>query len=172
MTISTGALAPDSRPRTPGHGGERELLEAFLDSQRATVAWKAAGLSDADAAKRLLPSLTTVSGLVRHLADVERSWFRDDLAGEKDVPARWTDEDPDGEWRVTERDSLQEILDDYESACAESRAAAEAFGLDDRGRNNQDVTLRWILLHMIEETARHAGHIDILRELLDGATGE
>ena len=172
MTNLTGTLPPDNRPKTPGHGGERETLEAFLDLQRATVVYKATGLSDADAATRLLPSLTTVSGLVRHLADVERSWFRDDLAGEDDVPARWTDDDPDGEFRVSDRDSLSEILADYERACAESRAVALAFQLDDNGIHNNDVSLRWILAHMIEETARHAGHIDILRELLDGATGE
>ncbi|MET1052345.1 MAG: DinB family protein [Mycetocola sp.] len=172
MTNSTGTLPPDDRPRTPDTGGERESLEAFLDLQRATVVYKATGLSDADAATRLLPSLTTVSGLVRHLADVERSWFRDDLAGEDDVPARWSDEDPDGEFRVTADDSLAEIIADYEQACTESRAVSATLQLDDRGSHNSDITLRWVMLHMIEETARHAGHIDVLRELLDGATGE
>jgi uncharacterized damage-inducible protein DinB len=172
MTISTGALTPDSRPQPPEHGGERETLEGFLDHQRATIVYKATGLSDADAATRLLPSLTTVSGVIRHLADVERSWFRDVLAGERDVPARWTDDDLDGEFRISATDSLAEILADYEQACAESRAVSAAFQLDDRASRRNEFSLRWILVHMIEETARHAGHVDILRELLDGATGE
>ena len=79
--------APSRRAaQAPERGGERETLEGFLDFQRASVVWKATGLSDADAARRLLPSLTTVSGLIRHLADVERSWFREDLDGQQNVP--------------------------------------------------------------------------------------
>ncbi|MGA1836202.1 DinB family protein [Herbiconiux sp. 11R-BC] len=166
-------LLPDERPQPPERGGERESIEGFLELQRASVVWKATGLSDADAARRLLPSLTTVSGLVRHLADVERSWFREDMAGETGLVYRWSEEDPDGEFRVTEADSLAEILADYEQACAESRAVAARFALDDRSAAQDGrFTLRWILLHLTEETARHLGHIDILRELLDGAVGE
>ncbi|MDF2443649.1 MAG: hypothetical protein JWR01_1852 [Subtercola sp.] len=170
---STGTLPEIVRPEAPEHGPERESLEGFLDWQRATVVWKAGGLSDADAARQLLPSITTVSGLVRHLADVERSWFREVLAGEQNVPARWSAEDPDGEFRVTGADSLAEIIADYELACAESRAVAARFALDDlsAGREHR-FSLRWILLHLVEETARHLGHIDVLRELLDGAVGE
>lgn len=161
------------RPQPPERGGERETIEGFLDLQRASIVWKARGLGDELAAKQLLPSITTVSGLVRHLADVERSWFREDMDGQEGVPARWTEEDPDGEWRVTADDSLGEILADYETACQESREVAARYGLDDLCRgNDQRFTLRWIELHMIEETARHLGHIDILRELLDGRTGE
>lgn len=173
MTESTGTLTEDTRPEPPERGGERETLEGFLDFLRATVVYKATGLSDADAARRLLPSVTTVSGLVRHLADVERSWFRETLAGEQDVPTRWTDEDSDGEFRVTADDSLHEILADYEAACAESRTVAARFRLDDSSVGDDGrYSLRWIIAHMIEETGRHCGHIDILRELLDGATGE
>ena len=173
MTSSTGTLPEDTRREPPENGGERETLEGFLDYLRASVVRKATGLSDADAARRVLPSLTTVSGLVRHLADVERSWFREVMAGEPDVPSRWTDEDRDGEFRVTENDALADVLADYEAACAESRAVAVRFALDDRcaGRDGR-FHLRWILVHMIEETGRHCGHVDILRELLDGAVGE
>jgi uncharacterized damage-inducible protein DinB len=172
-STSTGTLPPDERPQAPERGAERETIEGFLDHQRASVVWKATGLSDADAARQLLPSITTVSGLVRHLADVERSWLREVMAGEEGVPTRWTDDDPDGEFRVTADDSLAAILGDYEAACAESRAVAARFALDDicAGRDRR-FTLRWILLHLTEETARHLGHIDVLRELLDGATGE
>ncbi|WP_066040012.1 DinB family protein [Herbiconiux solani] len=170
---STGTLPPDERPQAPERGGERETLEGFLDFQRASVVWKATGLSDADAARRLLPSLTTVSGLIRHLADVERSWFREDLDGQQNVPFRYSDADPDGEFRVTEADSLAEVIADYEAACQESREVAARYDLDaPSAARDGRFSLRWIILHMTEETARHLGHLDILRELLDGATGE
>jgi len=170
---STGALPDDTRPQAPERGGERETIEGFLDFQRASIVWKATGLSDADAARRLLPSLTTVSGIIRHLADVERSWFREDMAGETLERTRWSEDDPDGEFRVTQSDSLAAIIADYELACAESREVAARFGLDDLSATGDGrFTLRWILLHLTEETARHLGHIDLLRELLDGAVGE
>jgi len=153
-------------------GNERDSLEAFLDEQREIIVRKASGLSDADAAKRLLPSLTTISGLVRHLAAVEREWFREDLDGEQNVPSRYTPEDPDGEFRVTAADSVAEIIADYKSACAESRRVAARFTLNDLCEDGDGHSLRWIYLHMIEETARHAGHIDIVRELLDGVVGD
>lgn len=166
-------MSEDNRPEPPDSAGDRETLEGFLDFLRASVVHKASGLSDADAVRRLLPSLTTVSGLIRHLADVERGWFREDIDGQRDVPKRWSDEDPDGEFRVTERDSLADVIADYEAACTESRAVTERYSLDDSctagGRKHN---VRWVLVHMIEETGRHCGHIDILRELLDGTTGE
>lgn len=139
---------------------------------RASVVHKACGLSDADAARRLVPSITTVSGLIRHLADVERSWFREDVDGQTDVITRWSDEDPDGEFRISAADSLAEITADYENACAESREVASRYSLDDACTVDNGHNVRWVLVHMIEETGRHCGHIDILRELLDGVTGE
>jgi uncharacterized damage-inducible protein DinB len=157
---------------TPKSGNERDSLEAFLDAQRDAVIRKASGLSDADAAARLLPSLTTVSGLIRHLADVERGWFRGDLDGQTDVPYRETPDDPDGDFRVSDDDTLAEIITDYKKACAESNRVAARFTLNDLCEDGDGHSLRWIYLHMIEETARHAGHIDILRELLDGVVGE
>jgi len=173
ISNSTGTLPPDNRPEPPGHGDERATIDAFLELQRATVVYKATGLSDSDAARRLLPSLTTVSGLIRHLADVERSWFREVMHGEQNIAYRWSDEDPDGEFRVTEADSLDAVIADYLDAIAGSRAVQQQYAFDDlcHGRENR-FTLRWITVHLIEETARHIGHIDILREMLDGATGE
>jgi uncharacterized damage-inducible protein DinB len=170
---STGTLPDDTRLDPPGRAGEREALEAFLTLQRQSVIYKATGLSDEDAARSLLPSITTVSGLIRHLADVERSWFREVMAGEQGIDFRWSDDDPDGEFRVTASDSLAEIIADYEIACAESNEIIASHTLDDVcvGRDGR-FTLRWIMLHMFEETARHLGHIDVLRELLDGAVGE
>lgn len=172
-STSTGTLPDDNRPQPPDRGDERELLEGFLDLQRATVVYKATGLGDDDAARRLLPSLTTVGGLIRHLADVERSWFHEVMDGESDVSYRWSEEDPDGEFRITDEDTLADIIADYESAVAESRAVQRKHSLDEecRGRDGR-FSLRWITVHLIEETARHIGHIDILREMLDGATGE
>ena len=139
----------DTRVEPPEAAGELETLTGFLDYFRATVVLKARGLSNEQGAKRLLPSLTTVSGLVQHLTDVERSWFRERVDGQQDVPTRWSEEDPDGEFRVSEADSL-------EHRCS--------------GGGEQNV--RWVLVHMIEETGRHCGHLDILRELLDGSTGD
>lgn len=166
-------MSEDNRPEPPDSAGERETIEGFLDFLRASVVQKASGLTDADAARRLLPSLTTISGLIRHLADVERSWFREDIDGQRDVPTRWSEEDPEGEFRVTEQDSLAGIIADYESACTESREVTERYSLDDSCTGgDRKHNVRWVLVHMIEETGRHCGHIDILRELLDGTTGE
>ncbi|MCC9174967.1 DinB family protein [Arthrobacter sp. zg-Y179] len=163
----------DTRVEPLETAGERETLIGFLDYFRATVHLKAAGLSDADGAKQLLPSLTTVSGLVQHLTDVERLWFQDRIDGQQGVPLRWSAEDPDGEFRVSESDSLVRLLADYEAACGQSREVLARYGLEDRCRGgDKGQSVRWVLVHMIEETSRHCGHLDILRELLDGSTGD
>lgn len=141
-----------TRPDTQIAGDEREMLDRFLDAQRATVVVKAKGLDDADAARRLVDSATTVSGVVRHLADVERSWFAEVFA---DLPYDrefGSDDNPDGEWDVTEQDSLAAIIADYEDACEISRGVVAEAALDDRAAQGP-VPLRWIMLHMIEETA-------------------
>ncbi|WP_146362313.1 DinB family protein [Arthrobacter yangruifuii] len=166
-------MAPDIRVNPPETAGERETLVGFLDYFRATVHLKASGLSDADGAKQLLPSLTTVSGLVQHLTDVESFWFRGRIDGQQGIRTRWNDEDPDGEFRVAESDSLVRLLAEYEDACRKSREVLQRYDLADRCRGgNAGQSVRWILVHMIEETSRHCGHLDILRELLDGSTGD
>lgn len=157
-------LAPDEQVAA---GGEREVLETFLDLYRAIVVRKVAGLSAEAARRRLVPSSTTIAGLVRHLASVEREWFGGVLA-ERPVAGAAGDG-----WNVDDVTDVETLVADYERACAESRRVAARFALDDTvpmprlGR----VSLRWIYVHLIEETARHAGHADILREQLDGATG-
>ncbi|MCC9197768.1 DinB family protein [Arthrobacter sp. zg-Y820] len=169
----TTDLSVDDRPEPPDTGTEREILCGFLDYLRASAVFKARGLSDTDAARRLLPSLTTVSGLLRHLADVERTWFRGQIDGQAGVSTRWSDEEPDGEFLVSPEDSLADIMKDYEEACAESREVLSRYNLDDpcsAGSSGHNV--RWVVTHMIEETGRHCGHLDIVRELLDGTTGE
>ncbi|OHV39133.1 MULTISPECIES: DinB family protein [Pseudofrankia] len=162
----------ESLPRPPAlrvmhanTAGEREILEAFLDFYRDVVAHKALGVGDQEASRRLVPSATTLAGLVRHLTTVERNWFH-----------RLTGEDPDlpeNSWELTDTDLLDTLLKDYDRACAASRAAAAGFALDDVVPHPDagEVSVRWIYVHMIEETARHAGHADILRELTDGTTG-
>ncbi|MDA2810425.1 DinB family protein [Nocardiopsis sp. RSe5-2] len=155
-------------------GGEREVLEAFLDAYRLSVEEKAAGLSDEDARRRLVPSRTTMAGLLRHLALVERNWFGHVLQG---IPAERLGidlSDPDSTWAdLRPGDTVASLTEEYRRACAESRAAAAGSSLDDAVPHAElgRVTLRWIYVHMIEETARHAGHADILREQTDGATG-
>src|SRR5690349_381303 len=159
-------LAPDERVAT---GTEREVFEAFLDMYRAIVAGKLAGLQERDARRSLVPSATTLIGVVQHLAGVEREWFSQILGGatpDGPVPAG------DG-WVVTPARTVPEVLDDDRRACAAARAAAARFRLDDAVPHPRlgRVSLRWIYVHMIEETARHAGHADILREQTDGTTG-
>lgn len=155
-------------------GSERKVLEALLDENRAEIRRKAAGLSEADATRRLGVSKTSVSGIVKHLIDVERWWFRHQLDGEEGVPFARSDDVRDLEFEIGPGETLESLLDEYDRACAESRVHASAHDAGDqcvRGvnwREGRRPTLRWVYVHMIEETARHAGHLDIYRELLDG----
>jgi uncharacterized damage-inducible protein DinB len=164
----------DTRPEPPRAGGEREQLAGFLDFLRATVVMKATGLTDEQARRQLVPSrLTTVAGMVAHLTYVEQYWFGVVLDGR---PDEWRDrftDDPDAEFTSGLTTSLADLVENYVAECARSRAVAEKLDLGDtRPRGGEPVNLRWILIHMIEETGRHAGHLDLLRELLDGSTGE
>lgn len=167
--MSTG----EDRTDPPGQGPERELLAAFLDYNRETLLWKISGLDDEALRRRLVPSQTTLLGLVKHLAAVERSWFQRTFAG-RDVPTPWTDADPDADFRIEPDETTAQILALYQAEIAISRQiAAAAPSLDAVAqRPDRPVSLRWIMVHMIEETARHVGHADILREQIDGATGE
>ncbi len=165
--MSTPPLAPDEQVST---GSEREVLETFLDLYRTILKRKIGGLTDEQLRARHVPSGTTLAGLVKHLAAVEREWFQAVLAG------RPTEElglpDADG-WAVSDADTGDSLLADYDRACAESRQTAARLALDDTAPHARlgRVSLRWIYVHMIEETARHSGHADILREQTDGATG-
>jgi hypothetical protein len=157
---------PALRLMQAGTAGEREVLDAFLDFYRDVLVHKVRGVGDEDAARRLVPSRTTLTGLVRHLTVVERNWFHrltDDAVGEQG-----------DSWALADTDTLEAALAAYEDACSRSRTAAAGFSLDDvvSHPDIDRVSLRWIYIHMIEETARHTGHADILRELTDGATGE
>ncbi|WP_422770313.1 DinB family protein [Plantactinospora sp. WMMC1484] len=161
-------LAPEEAAST---GGERAVWEAFLDCQRREVAEKIAGVSEEDARRRLVPSLTTLGGLLKHLSAVERSWFQRRLASREPADiAGWVD-GGDPSWTLGPDDTVERLLAEYAEACEESRRVAARSALDYSVPHSRlgRVSLRWIYAHMIEETARHAGHADILREQLDAA---
>jgi uncharacterized damage-inducible protein DinB len=167
MSAPVPPLAPDELVST---SGEREVLEAFLDLYRDILKRKLAGLSDEQIRERHVPSSTTLGALVKHLTAVEREWFQVVLAGgaEDGAPAVAGDG-----WTLRGGDSAESLIEGYERACAASRQVAAGFSLDDSVPHSRlgRVSLRWIYVHMIEESARHVGHADILREQTDGATG-
>ncbi|MFJ9459641.1 DinB family protein [Kitasatospora sp. NPDC101447] len=167
-------MSDDQRTRTPQTADERATLAGFLDYQRDTLAMKCAGLTTEQLRARVLePSGLSLLGLVRHLAEVERSWFRNVLADEE-APGFW--KHPDGSFAEFDVDTADpdEAFATWRGECDHARelvAAAES--LDVLGHYGEEVfSLRWIVTHMIEEYARHNGHADLLREHLDGTTGE
>ncbi len=138
---------------------------------------KCAGLSDAGARRAPLPGspLMTIAGLVSHLRWVESAWIEKNLLGGT-ITAPWTADDPDREFRIAVEVPLTQLLAECRAACARHRELVAALGLDtpskgDLGWQAEPVTLRWVLFHLTEETARHNGHLDILRELADGTRG-
>lgn len=160
----------------PFTGDERALLLGWLDWHRETVHVKCAGLAEEDAWRTPLPapSLTSVAGLVSHLTAVESYWFERIIAG-TDAPVPWTDDDQDPEWRRTPGATLSGRLREYRRQCVVSRslmAGVDLGGMCAGRRHGELVAVRWVLLHMIEETARHNGHLDAVRELVDGIVGE
>ena len=161
----------------PNDAPDKEMLEAYLDYHRATLLMKIDGVSDADLRRPMVPSGTSLLGMVKHLAWVERGWFQECFAGEEIPIPPWTDDDPDADFRIEPDESTQQIIDLYLDACERSREiTTAATSLDQPAKNpsprRRGLKLRWILVHMIEETARHNGHADILREMIDGSTGE
>lgn len=151
---------------------ERPLLERFLDEARAEVVATLANLTEEQSRRRLVPSLTTPIGLVKHLTFVEKVWFQVVLGGltrvELGLP---TEVDPT--FLPADDDTVDSVLADYEQACAWSRETAAAYGLDHLAEHHRlgVVSLRWIHLHMLREISRHAGHADILREQVLAADG-
>jgi uncharacterized damage-inducible protein DinB len=148
------------------------MLEGFLDWLRGVVEHKLDGLARTQMVEVRMPSGTTMLGIVKHLASAEHLWFRHRFLGEPD--SGW---DSDETFRITESDTVASVLDRYRTVCASARVVVDdASSLDAVAAVAHPiygmVTLRWILVHMIEETARHAGHLDILRELTDGRTGD
>jgi uncharacterized damage-inducible protein DinB len=153
---------------------EREMYEGWLEYHRVTLLLKCEGLDDAGRKARPVPtSKLSLHGLVRHMAEVERNWFRRVLLREPDTPPIWYD--------LAVEDSELVPLDDadwasdlaaWRAECEHSRSAAAAHELDDTGlRRGEPCSLRWIYAHMVEEYARHNGHADLIRELVDGSVG-
>lgn len=166
-------------PRPPLTSDERTQLTGWLNVQRSLVRVKCAGLSEADAHRKVLPTspLMTMAGVVAHLRWNEYSWFQLNLLGVPDEgQTPWTDGGhPDAEMFVDDV-PLAQLLDEYDEECARSNAAIADLPLDavEQGptaAEGRAASLRYILCHQIEETARHLGHLDIIRELLDGRTG-
>ena len=170
---------PDEMNRLPVT--EREVLEQFLDFYRTVFARKAEGLTAEQLGQTTSASNLTLAGLVKHMASVEDTWFTFRLA-DNPVPEPWAsgDWDLDEDWEMTSalKDSPQELLNLFDEACDRSRTVVAGLpSLDaemppeqsgERGPSN----LRWIMVHMIEEYARHTGHADFLRESIDGQTGD
>jgi hypothetical protein len=144
---------------------ERTQLEQFLDSNRAELVEAVEGLTEEQARRRLVPSLTTPLGLLKHVTWAEQVWFHVGLAGrtreELGIPY-----ENDPSWAVSEDDTVAGVIAEYRRVCDEARELAAPYTLDDLVLHNRrgPLTLRWVYVHMIEEIARHAGHADILRE--------
>ena len=164
-------------PRTdiPAGWDERTVLTTFLDYVRATVHAKCEDLAEADARRAPLPGspLMTLAGLVNHLRWIEYFWFQVMLLGEEDH-GPWTEEDLDREMRIAVEVPIIQLLGEYQAQRARYRDLVASLDLDTPSKrpvSGRPVTLRWILFHLVEETARHNGHLDLLRELADGVTG-
>ncbi|MFD7709121.1 DinB family protein [Streptomyces sp. NPDC059785] len=170
MTIERTTPATDT--------DERSMLEGWLDYHRTTLAMKCEGLDD-DRLRTaaVAPSDLTLLGLVRHMAEVERIWFRKVLTGDDVGPLYFSDEDPDGEFRLSASDTWAEAHAAWQAEIDAARHNAARFALDDTHLGTSRLTtrpisLRWIYTHMIEEYARHNGHADLIRQCIDGTTGE
>ncbi len=163
---------PDVQPASD----ERTMLCEYLDFYRAVFIRKAEGLDDIQARQRTAASTLDMLSLVRHMAEVELWWFQADLLGRDVVAPYVTDDDPDGDLRYTDSDTLAEAIAEWTAQVAEARAitaAAESLDvLAITDSRHGHVSLRWILIHMIEEYARHCGHADFIREAIDGQRGD
>jgi uncharacterized damage-inducible protein DinB len=173
-------MDPDGDPRFANTetDGERANLLEYLRGYRLTMEMKCAGLDAGQLARRSVPPSTmSLLGLIRHMADVERNWFRRVMAGVDAPPLYWSDDVPDADWKGAVADP--EVVAEAWRAWRDEVAFAESFvaDADDLGMlgtmgNGKDVALRDVLVHMIEEYARHCGHADLLRERIDGRVGQ
>jgi len=175
---------PTGRTDPPLAADEATTLVAFLDYHRDTLRWKTEGLTAEQLAQPLAPSTLTLGALLKHVALNEASWFGEVLHG-RPMPEPWAsaDWDADRDWEMTSArddspEELRRLMDtSVEQARRDIDAALAEGGLEFRAarlsrKENQQFSLRGILLHMIEEYARHNGHADLLREAVDGVTGE
>jgi len=170
-------MVPVTRTDLPETWDERATLLAMLRYTRDTAAEKCRGLDAAGASAAPLPGspLMSIGGVVNHLRWVEHSWVDNRFAGGPDL-APWTDESPDQEFVDGATTPLEEVLAGWAEQARRTDAVVAAHDLDDLSaeplRTGERPTLRWVLLHLVEENARHNGHLDLLRELHDGVTGD
>jgi len=159
--------------RVPFTGGEKESLHVSLDRHRDVVLWKLDGLDDEQLRRPMTPSGTSLLGLVKHLAAVEYGWFCDTF-GRETEPLPFDPDDENADLRVEPDETTAGIVEFYGRARAAADQVISEVAVDDVGTAwfGDTVSMRWVLIHMIEETARHAGHMDIVRELIDGTTGD
>ncbi|MEV0263814.1 DinB family protein [Streptomyces sp. NPDC050617] len=161
----------------PFTGGEKESLHAALDRHRDAVLWKLENLDDDQLRRPVTPSTISLLGLVKHLAGTELGWFCLTF-GRDDEPLPFQVEgDGASDWHIADDEKTEDILDFYARARAAADEAIESLDIDAVGTayaffGGAAVSLRWVLIHMLEEVARHAGHADILRESIDGFTGD
>jgi uncharacterized damage-inducible protein DinB len=179
----TQTFEKETRVEAPLRADEVTALRGFLDYHRDTFRWKCSGLTQEQLARPHAPSTMTLGGMMKHLALNEVGWFGATLAGTP-YPAPFDsvdwDADPDWEWRTAADDSPVELRALYDDCCRRADAAIDEAlardGLDtesvQESSDNGAFSLRWIILHMIEEYARHNGHADLLRQAIDGQTGE
>lgn len=175
--MTTLDVMKDDARRGPAFGGpELDMILGYLAYERDTLLWKLDGLDDEQLRRRHEPSGLTLLGLVKHLTDVERMWFRG-IVGGVDIRHHRDPADPDRWWRIEPDDTTDRLIADYRTECAHADALIRVRGLDAgvafvREPREADMNVRWVAIHMIEETARHNGHADLMREAIDGATGE
>ena len=157
----------------PLTGEEKESLHFSLNRHRDAILWKLEGLEDEQLRRPMTPTNTNLIGLVKHLAAVEYGWFCLTF-GRETEPLPFREDDPEADMRAEPNETADEIVAFYGRARAAADRVIDELDVEDTGRawSGETVSLRWVLIHMIEETARHAGHMDILRELIDGATGD
>lgn len=152
------------------------MLDAWLDFHRQTLLWKCAGLTAAElAARSAEPSALSLLGLVRHMAEVERGWFRHGFAREPVGNLYCSEERPESDFDDVDAKDAEKDIATFRQEVGLARAAVAGHSLDEvflQERRGTEVSLRWIYLHMIEEYARHNGHADLLRERIDGVTGD
>ncbi|KIF69725.1 hypothetical protein HY68_15865 [Streptomyces sp. AcH 505] len=158
--------------RVPATGDEKESLYVSLDRHRDAVLWKLDGLDEEQVRRRMTPSGTSLLGLVKHLACNEYGWFCETFG--RGIETLWFDPEAGEDMSVEPDESTSKIVHFYGRSRTEADKVISELALDDVGTSwrGETVSMRWALIHMIEETARHAGHMDILRELVDGATGD
>lgn len=162
----------ETRYGVPVSGDERQVLTGFLDHYRKTILQICEGVSEEDLARPMVPSGTSLLGMIKHLVYVEWGWFQEAVAGEK-VVYPFPEDDSEADLRIEKGETSVEVFNLYRQACRRSNEILAEVSFDDpiKGQGPRDYNVRWVVVHMIEETARHAGHADILRELIDGTTG-